>query len=166
MSVESIESSYNSDELDADLRYWAAANYLTVAQIYLQDNVLLRHPLEVAHIKPRLLGHWGTSPGLSMIYTLLNRMIRRTHTDWLYVTGPGHGGPALVANTYLEEPTARSTRTFHSTTRASDGCAVNSPLLGAFRAMSASRLRAAFTRAASWVTPSSTPPVPRSTIPI
>ncbi|WP_156517218.1 hypothetical protein, partial [Rhodococcus sp. EPR-279] len=77
MSVESIKFSYSSDELDADLRYWAAANYLTVAQIYLQDNVLLRRPLEVAHIKPRLLGHWGTSPGLSMIYTLLNRVIRR-----------------------------------------------------------------------------------------
>ena len=102
MTAPATETTYDSDELDADLRYWAAANYLTVAQIYLQDNVLLRLPLEVAHIKPRLLGHWGTSPGLSMIYTLLNRMIRRTHSDWLYVTGPGHGGPALVANTYLE----------------------------------------------------------------
>ncbi|MFY2788812.1 phosphoketolase family protein [Rhodococcus sp. MALMAid1271] len=102
MSTPSTDTEYSSEELDADLRYWSAANYLTVAQIYLQDNVLLRHPLEARHIKPRLLGHWGTSPGLSMIYTVLNRLICRTHSEWLYVTGPGHGGPALVANTYLE----------------------------------------------------------------
>lgn len=102
MTTPTVDTTYDSEKLDADLRYWAAANYLTVAQIYLQDNVLLRRPLETEHIKPRLLGHWGTSPGLSMIYTLLNRVIRRTHSDWLYVTGPGHGGPAMVANTYLE----------------------------------------------------------------
>ncbi|OZC41536.1 phosphoketolase [Rhodococcus sp. WWJCD1] len=102
MSASTTETTYSSGELDVDLRYWAAANYLTVAQIYLQDNVLLRHPLTVEHIKPRLLGHWGTSPGLSMIYTLINRLICRTGSEWLYVTGPGHGGPALVANTYLE----------------------------------------------------------------
>ncbi|MCZ4517932.1 phosphoketolase family protein [Rhodococcus ruber] len=102
MTASTTETTYASDELDADLRYWAAANYLTVAQIYLQDNVLLQRPLEIADIKPRLLGHWGTSPGLSMIYTLINRLICRTGSDWLYVTGPGHGGPALVANTYLE----------------------------------------------------------------
>ncbi|MDJ0468242.1 phosphoketolase family protein [Rhodococcoides fascians] len=102
MTASATETTYSPDDLDADLRYWAAANYLTVAQIYLQDNVLLRQPLTVEHIKPRLLGHWGTSPGLSMIYTLLNRLICRTGSDWLYVTGPGHGGPALVANTYLE----------------------------------------------------------------
>ena len=84
------------------MRWWAAANFLTVGQIYLQANPLLREPLRREHIKPRLLGHWGTSPGLSMIYTLLNRLIRATDTDWIYVTGPGHGGPALVANCYLE----------------------------------------------------------------
>ena len=93
---------YTDSELDLDLRWWDAANYLTVAQIYLQDNVLLREPLKTDHIKPRLLGHWGTSPGLSLIYTLLNRRIRDTGSKWLYVTGPGHGGPALVASTYLE----------------------------------------------------------------
>ncbi|QNG18256.1 phosphoketolase family protein [Rhodococcus triatomae] len=96
------DSEYTDAELELDLRWWAAANYLTVAQIYLQDNSLLREPLRPEHIKPRLLGHWGTSPGLSMIYTLLNRHIRRTGSDWLYLTGPGHGGPALVASTYLE----------------------------------------------------------------
>jgi len=87
---------------DLDLRWWDAANYLTVAQIYLMENALLREPLSVSHIKPRLLGHWGTSPGLSMIYTLLNRLIGATGSDIIYVTGPGHGGPALVANAYLE----------------------------------------------------------------
>ncbi|AZG47299.1 Xylulose-5-phosphate phosphoketolase [Gordonia insulae] len=95
-------AAYAAHELDADLRWWAAANYLTVAQIYLQDNVLLREPLTAEHIKPRLLGHWGTSPGLSAIYSVLNRVIRETDSRWLYVTGPGHGGPALVANVYLE----------------------------------------------------------------
>ncbi|OZC51914.1 phosphoketolase [Rhodococcus sp. 06-621-2] len=93
---------YSDDALDLDLAWWSAANYLTVAQIYLKDNTLLRDPLDASHIKPRLLGHWGTSPCLSMIYTLLNRHITETDTDWLYVTGPGHGGPALVASTYLE----------------------------------------------------------------
>jgi xylulose-5-phosphate/fructose-6-phosphate phosphoketolase len=94
--------SYSAEDLELDLRWWAAANYLTVGQIYLRDNALLREPLTLAHTKPRLLGHWGTSPGLSMIYALLNRRIRETDTDWLYVTGPGHGGPALVAAAWLE----------------------------------------------------------------
>ncbi|WP_028267015.1 phosphoketolase family protein [Arthrobacter sp. MA-N2] len=83
-------------------RYWSAANYLTVAQIYLQENPLLREPLLPRHIKPRLLGHWGTSPGLSLIYAHLNRLIRRTSAEVLFVAGPGHGGPAVVANVYLE----------------------------------------------------------------
>ncbi len=83
-------------------QYWNAANYLTVAQIYLADNVLLREPLMSEHIKPRLLGHWGTSPGLSLVYAHANRLIQRTSADMLYIAGPGHGGPALVANVYLE----------------------------------------------------------------
>ncbi len=83
-------------------RYWQAANYLTVGQIYLQDNPLLREPLRPEHIKPRLLGHWGTSPGLSFIYAHLNRLIQDTDADVIYLTGPGHGGPAIVANVYLE----------------------------------------------------------------
>jgi xylulose-5-phosphate/fructose-6-phosphate phosphoketolase len=93
---------YSDSERNLDLRWWSAANYLTVAQIYLKSNPLLRQPLTVEDIKPRLLGHWGTSPGLSMIYTLLNRLIRASGADCIYVTGPGHGGPALVANSYLE----------------------------------------------------------------
>ncbi|MET0494830.1 MAG: phosphoketolase family protein [Actinoplanes sp.] len=93
---------YTNHDRELDLRWWAAANYLTVAQIYLQGNPLGRDPLNVGDIKPRLLGHWGTSPGLSMIYTLLNRLIRDTGSDVIYVAGPGHGGPALLANVYLE----------------------------------------------------------------
>jgi len=83
-------------------RYWRAANYLSVGQIYLMDNPLLRQPLKAEHVKPRLLGHWGTTPGLNFIYVHLNRAIRERGTDILYICGPGHGGPAMVANTYLE----------------------------------------------------------------
>jgi xylulose-5-phosphate/fructose-6-phosphate phosphoketolase len=82
--------------------YWRAANYLSVGQIYLSDNPLLRGPLKVEHIKPRLLGHWGTTPGQNFIYVHLNRAIREHDLDMIYISGPGHGGPALVANTYLE----------------------------------------------------------------
>jgi xylulose-5-phosphate/fructose-6-phosphate phosphoketolase len=82
--------------------YWRAANYLSVGQIYLLANPLLREPLRREHVKPRLLGHWGTTPGLNFIYAHLNRVIRREGLDVLYVTGPGHGGPGLVANAYLE----------------------------------------------------------------
>ncbi|MDR1998834.1 MAG: phosphoketolase family protein [Frankiaceae bacterium] len=95
-------SSYTRQQQELDLRWWDAANYLTAAQIYLRDNPLLREPLRREHIKPRLLGHWGTSPALSLIYVVLNRLINDTGADVLYVTGPGHGGPALVANAYLD----------------------------------------------------------------
>src|SRR6266852_4558467 len=83
-------------------RYWNAANYLTVGQIYLQDNPLLREHLRPEHIKPRLLGHWGTSPGLSFIYIHLNRLIKDHDVNMIYLAGPGHGGPAVLANVYLE----------------------------------------------------------------
>ncbi|HEY4366918.1 MAG TPA: phosphoketolase family protein [Steroidobacteraceae bacterium] len=82
--------------------YWRAANYISVGQIYLIANPLLREPLRLEHIKPRLLGHWGTTPGLNFLYVHLNRVIREHDLNMIYVTGPGHGGPALVANTYLE----------------------------------------------------------------
>ncbi|WP_026422281.1 phosphoketolase family protein [Actinokineospora inagensis] len=82
--------------------YWRAANYLSVGQIYLLANPLLREPLLAEHVKPRLLGHWGTTPGLNLLYAHVNRIIIRRHLDVLYVTGPGHGGPGLVANAYLE----------------------------------------------------------------
>jgi xylulose-5-phosphate/fructose-6-phosphate phosphoketolase len=82
--------------------YWRAANYLSVGQIYLLDNPLLREPLRAEHVKPRLLGHWGTTPGLNLLYAHMNRVINERDLDALYVTGPGHGGPGLVANAYLE----------------------------------------------------------------
>jgi len=82
--------------------YWRAANYLSVGQIYLLDNPLLKKPLSKEHIKPRLLGHWGTTPGLNFIYVHLNRVINNYNLNMIYITGPGHGGPGLVANTYLE----------------------------------------------------------------
>ncbi|MCZ4345152.1 phosphoketolase family protein [Devosia neptuniae] len=96
-----------TNPLSADLlarmdAYWRAANYLSVGQIYLRDNPLLREKLTLDHVKPRLLGHWGTTPGLNFIYAHLNRVIKERDLDMIYVTGPGHGGPGLVANTYLE----------------------------------------------------------------
>jgi len=82
--------------------YWRAANYLAVGQIYLYDNPLLHEPLKREHIKPRLLGHWGTTPGLNLLYVHLNRLIKEQDLNVIYITGPGHGGPGLVANAYLE----------------------------------------------------------------
>ena len=92
----------SADLLDKMQRYWYAANYLCVGQIYLLDNPLLREPLTKAHIKPRLLGHWGTSAGQNFIYVHLNRLIRETDADIIYISGPGHGGPTLNACAYLE----------------------------------------------------------------
>jgi xylulose-5-phosphate/fructose-6-phosphate phosphoketolase len=92
----------SSEQLRAMDAYWRAANYLSVGQIYLFDNPLLKEPLKREHIKPRLLGHWGTTPGLNFIYVHLNRVIKEHDLDMIYVAGPGHGGPGLVANVYLE----------------------------------------------------------------
>src|SRR5690242_5606490 len=96
------QSASASNDLDLLDRYWRAANYLSVGQIYLLDNPLLREPLRPEHIKPRLLGHWGTTPGLNFIYAHLNRAIRISDLNVIYICGPGHGGPGMVANTYLE----------------------------------------------------------------
>lgn len=90
------------EELKSIDAYWRAANYLSVGQIYLLDNPLLRKPLELSHIKPRLLGHWGTTPGLNFIYTHMNRVILKHDLNAIFLAGPGHGGPAVVANTYME----------------------------------------------------------------
>jgi xylulose-5-phosphate/fructose-6-phosphate phosphoketolase len=102
-SVPDLRSSPLSDEelqrMDA---YWRAANYLSVGQIYLYDNPLLREPLKLEHVKPRLLGHWGTTPGLNFIYVHFNRLIKKYDLNAIFITGPGHGGPGVVANTYLE----------------------------------------------------------------
>jgi xylulose-5-phosphate/fructose-6-phosphate phosphoketolase len=102
-SAAGVESGpLTGDQLELIDRYWRAANYLSVGQIYLLDNPLLAQPLSAEHVKPRLLGHWGTTPGLNLVYAHLNRIIRERDANIIYVTGPGHGGPGLVANAYLE----------------------------------------------------------------
>src|SRR5436309_7294773 len=106
-SADAVKFSVNNQPLSAEeLRkmdaWWRAANYLSVGQIYLFANPLLREPLRPEHVKPRLLGHWGTTPGLNFIYVHLNRLITEHDLDMMYVIGPGHGGPGIVANCYLE----------------------------------------------------------------
>jgi xylulose-5-phosphate/fructose-6-phosphate phosphoketolase len=92
----------SAEELRKMHAYWRAANYLSVGQIYLMDNPLLKEPLQLKHVKPRLLGHWGTTSGQNFLYVHLNRVIKAHDLNMLYISGPGHGGPALVANAYLE----------------------------------------------------------------
>ncbi|MGV9801270.1 phosphoketolase family protein [Mycobacterium sp. NPDC003449] len=102
MSDATLSPALTDSELEQIDAYWRAANYLSVGQIYLLDNPLLTQPLAPEHVKPRLLGHWGTTPGLNLVYAHLNRVIRRRDANVIYITGPGHGGPGLVANAYLE----------------------------------------------------------------
>jgi xylulose-5-phosphate/fructose-6-phosphate phosphoketolase len=102
MKVVGAEKPLANEELAAMHAYWRAANYLSVGQIYLLANPLLREPLKIEHIKPRLLGHWGTTPGLNFIYVHMNRIIKKYDLNSIYICGPGHGGPGMVANTYLE----------------------------------------------------------------
>src|SRR3954467_11645005 len=97
-----MEPTLPRDLLQRMHAYWRAANYLSVGQIYLLANPLLREPLKLKHIKPRLLGHWGTTPGQNFVYVHLNRVIKQYDLDMIYISGPGHGGPAVVANVYLE----------------------------------------------------------------
>jgi len=101
-SESATRNALSEQELSRLDAYWRAANYLSVGQIYLLDNPLLREPLKPEHIKPRLLGHWGTTPGLNFIYAHLNRIIKSRDLNVIYICGPGHGGPGMVANTYLE----------------------------------------------------------------
>src|SRR5256714_3690959 len=106
-SEDAVKFSVNNQPLSAEeLRkmdaYWRAANYLSVGQIYLLANPLLKEPLKLEHVKPRLLGHWGTTPGLNFVYVHANRVIKARDLDAIYIAGPGHGGPGMVANAYLE----------------------------------------------------------------
>src|SRR5499425_3232860 len=106
-SADAVKFSANNQPLSGEeLRkmdaYWRAANYLSVGQIYLYANPLLREPLKLEHVKSRLLGHWGTTPGLNFIYVHFNRLIKKYDLNVIYICGPGHGGPGMVANTYLE----------------------------------------------------------------
>ena len=99
--TEVAASPLSDDELHRLDKWWRAANYLSVGQIYLMDNPLLREDLEPEHVKPRLLGHWGTTPGLNFLYAHLNRAIMQRDLDMIYIIGPGHGGPSLVAAAWL-----------------------------------------------------------------
>ena len=148
-------------ELDA---WWRAANYLSVGQIYLLDNPLLREPLRPEHVKPRLLGHWGTTPGLNLVYAHLNRVIRDADLNAIYIAGPGHGGPGLVANAYLE---GTYSEVYPHISQDADGhapsCSGSSPSPAASPATSRRRPPARSTRAASSATRSRTPTAPRST---
>src|SRR5271157_5737290 len=101
-SKTAAEGPLSADELRKMHAYWRAANYLSVGQIYLMDNPLLKEPLQLKHVKPRLLGHWGTTPGQNFLYVHLNRVIKEHDLNMIYISGPGHGGPALVGNVYLE----------------------------------------------------------------
>src|SRR3981081_3900622 len=101
-SKSALGNPLSTQELGTMDAYWRASNYLSVGQIYLLDNPLLKEPLKREHVKPRLLGHWGTSPGLNMLYVHLNRVIKRDDLSMIYIIGPGHGGPSLVAHAYLE----------------------------------------------------------------
>jgi xylulose-5-phosphate/fructose-6-phosphate phosphoketolase len=96
------QATLGSDELRRMNAYWRAANYLSVGQIYLYDNPLLKEPLKLSHVKPLVVGHWGTTPGQNFIYVHLNRVIKKYDLDMFYIAGPGHGGPAIVGNVYLE----------------------------------------------------------------
>ena len=163
VSADAASRRLSADELRRMNAYWRAANYLSVGQIDLLDNPLLRTPLTTEHVKPRLLGHWGTTPGLNLIYLHLNRVIKRRNLSVLYVTGPGHGGPGLVANAYLE---GRYTEIYSSMTQDEDG------MRRLFRQFSfpagspATTHRSApapFTRAASSGMRSATPSEPPST---
>src|SRR5437763_1536560 len=102
MTEAELANAASTIDLDALDAWWRAANYLSVGQIYLLDNPLLTEPLRPEHVKPRLLGHWGTTPGLNLLYAHLNRIVRARQQQLIYVTGPGHGGPGIVANVWLE----------------------------------------------------------------
>ena len=132
--------------------YWRAANYLSVGQIYLKDNPLLERPLTLDDIKPRLLGHWGTTPGLNFLYVHWNRLIRERGLNMIYLIGPGHGGPGLVANTYLE---GSYSEVYPHIEQNADGIkrlSASSAGLTAFPAMWRRRRRDRFMKAVSWAT--------------
>ena len=147
--------------------YWRAANYLSVGQIYLFANPLLREPLKIEHIKPRLLGHWGTTPGLNFIYVHFNRMIKKHDLNVIYIAGPGHGGPGIVANTYLEG-TYSEFYPQHSrkTKKACGGCSSSFLFPAAFPATLRPKRPARFMKAANWAIRSRTRMARLSTIPI
>ena len=148
--------------------YWRAANYLSVGQIYLYDNPLLREPLKLSHVKPLVVGHWGTTPGQNFIYVHLNRVIKKYDLDMFYVAGPGHGGPAIVGNVYLE---GTWSEIYPNVTQDEAGleksCSSNSRFLAVISShVLLRRRRGRFTKVANLGIRSATPSGPCSTIPI
>ena len=152
-----------SSELDALDAWWRAANYLSIGQIYLLANPLLTEPLRPEHVKPRLLGHWGTTPGLNIIYAHLNRVIRAGDLNMIYIAGPGHGGPGMVASTYLEGTYSELYPHITQDAAGWPGCSGSSPSPAASRRTWHRRHRDPSTRAASSATRSRTPTAPRLT---
>ena len=154
-----------AEELRKIDAYWRASNYLSVGQIYLLDNPLLRTPLKIEHIKPRLLGHWGTTPGLNFIYVHLNRLIKVRDLSIVYITGPGHGGPALVANVYLE---GTYSEVYPNVSQDEEGMKrlfIQFSFPGGIPAMSRPKRRGRFTKAASSAIRCLTPSARSSIIP-
>ena len=146
--------------------YWRAAKYLSVGQIYLADNSLLKRLLALTDVKHMLLGHWGTTPGQNFIYVHLNRVIKEHDLNMIYVSGPGHGGPAVVGNPYLE---GTFSEIYPNISQDEPGCrsySCNSRFPEAFPATRRRNIPARFTKAASWDTPSAIPSERYSTIPI
>ena len=154
----------SADELRKIDAYWRACNYLAVGMIYLRDNPLLREPLKAEHVKRRLLGHWGASPGLSFAYVHLNRLINKYDLDAIFLAGPGHGAPGVLAPVYLEgaysEVYPNKGEDVEGMLRVLQGV-LASPAASA--ATARRRRRARSTRAASWATASRTPSARRST---
>ncbi len=130
--------------------YWRAANYLSVGQMYLRDNPLLREPLRLEHVKRVLLGHWGTTPGQNFIYAHLNRIIRAHDLNMIYICGPGHGGPAVVANTYLEGSYSDIYPAVSQDEAGMKSCLLNSRFRVVFRVMPHPRFPVRSTKGASW----------------
>ena len=150
------------EKMDA---YWRAANYLSVGQIYLKDNPLLESPLKLEHIKPRLLGHWGTTPGLNFLYVHLNRLIKENDLNMMYVIGPGHGGPGHRGDDAISKGrTPNAIRRSSATGMDCVGSFASSPGLTEFPVTSRRKLPARFMKAENWAIHWSTPMAPLSTI--
>lgn len=153
----------SDQELERIHAYWRACNYLAAGMIYLRDNPLLRRPLKPAHIKERLLGHWGASPALSFTYVHLNRLINKYDLNAIFLAGPGHGAPGVLGPVYLEGTYSESIPTRVRTKRACDGSSRNSPFPAGSAVTVHRKPPAPFMKAGSWVTACPTPLARRST---
>ena len=153
-------------ELELIDAYWRATNYLSIGQIYLYDNPLLKKTLTKEHIKPRLLGHWGTTPGLNFLYVHLNRLIKKHDLNMIYITGPGHGGPGLVANAYLEGTYSEVYPNISQDEEGMKRLFTQFSFPAVFLVMSLLKLLDRSMKVVSWAMPSPMPMVQHTTIPI